>query len=97
MSGERTGIGRRGGRDRGCLGVGGKRRRWQRWKLEHFLLLLFALTMRMRALCHLLVDCLDATGHLFIMNAGRAATAFKGLAIDQKCGEIGRASCRERV
>src|SRR5258708_34098166 len=80
-----------------CLRVGTNRRRWQRWKLEHFLLLLFALTMSMRALCHLLVDCLDATGHLFIMNAGRAATAFKALAVDPRRGLDGGGPFVERT
>src|SRR5260221_14120105 len=53
-----------------CLRVGANRRGWQQWKLEHRLLLLFTLMMGMRALRHLLVDCLDATGHLLIVNTG---------------------------
>src|SRR5260221_2493298 len=51
-----------------CLWVGANLRRWQRWKREHFLLLLFPLTMSMPALCHLLVDCLDATVHVLAVN-----------------------------
>src|SRR6266851_112417 len=51
-----------------CLRVGTQRRRWQRRKVEDRLLLLFALMMSMRALCHLLVDHMLAMGHLLAVN-----------------------------